>query len=269
MKNGTEYVLRFGNLTNVGTEGGQAEPPTAAGADAAGEDKDGGVHRYMFVMARFNEGAVKPPETQDLPELPAQAADTPADQAASEGDAAASEPSEPAAEKPADGAANASETTEKAETEAGATTDANATEKSEADNAADESKADDAEKSAEAATAAEGDAKPASDKEAEVKNIIAERTRIEQENKRKLDEYQQALEKGRENVKDLNLRFGDWYFVVADDVFKKIRLSSDNIVKKKETKADAAAGTPATGESPATTSPGGIPGLPPIPGATR
>ena len=166
-------------------------------------------------------------------------------------------------------AANASDTTETAETEAGATTDADATEKSDADNAADESKADDAEKSAEAATAAEGDAKPASDKEAEVKNIIAERTRIEQENKRKLDEYQQALEKGRENVKDLNLRFGDWYFVVADDVFKKIRLSSDNIVKKKETKADAAAGTPATGETPATTTPGGIPGLPPIPGATR
>ena len=79
-----------------------------------------------------------------------------------------------------------------------------------------------------------------------MKNIIAERTRIEQENKRKLDEYQQSLEKGRENVKDLNLRFGDWYFVVADDVFKKIRLSSDNIVKKKETKTDAAAGTPST-----------------------
>jgi hypothetical protein len=264
MKNGTEYVLRFGNLTNVGTEGGQAEQTTAAGADAAGEDKDGGVHRYLFVMARFNEGAVKPPETQDLPELPAQSANTPADQVTSEGDAAASEPSEPAAEKPADGAADAPGTTEKVETEVGATTDANATEKSEAENAADESK-DDAEKSDEAATSADGDAKPASDKEAEVKNIIAERTRIEQENKRKLDEYQQSLEKGRENVKDLNLRFGDWYFVVADDVFKKIRLSSDNIVKKKETKTDAAAGTPPTGETPATT-PSVVPGLPPIPG---
>ena len=56
----------------------------------------------------------------------------------------------------------------------------NATEKSD-DETADESKADDAEKSAEAATAEE-ETKPASDKEAEVKNIIAERTRIEQEN---------------------------------------------------------------------------------------
>ena len=267
MKNGTEYVLRFGNLTNVGTEGGQTQQTAAAGADAAGEDKDGGVHRYLFVMARFNEGAVKRPELQELPELPAQATETPADPAAA---------SEAAAKEDAEPAGTTSEATEAADTDDAATEATAATEKPKADATADEPKAEesndtDAAKTdeTEAAAAAGDETKPANEKEEEVKNIIAERTRIEQENKRKLDEYQQSLEKGRENVKDLNLRFGDWYFVVADDVFKKIRLSSDNIVKKKEKKTDAAAGTPTTGETPSTTTPSGIPGLPPIPGATQ
>ena len=65
---------------------------------------------------------------------------------------------------------------------------------------------------------------------------MAERKLIEHENQRKLDDYQALLKKGQDNVKDLNLRFGDWYFVVNDDVFRKIRLSSDKVVKKKEKK---------------------------------
>jgi hypothetical protein len=269
MKDGTEYVLRFGMLTNVGTEGAQTAQDTDADADAAAKaDKDGGVHRYLFVMARFNEGAVKQPETQDLPELPAESTEAAADQAAKEGEATATEQTEPAADNAADSAAVAGETSENSDATSAAseTADATATEKSDAEQAADDAKAVDAAKTEEAAATAEGETKPAGDKEAEVKNIIAERTRIEQENKRKLDEYQQALEKGRKNVKDLNLRFGDWYFVVADDVFKKIRLSRDNVIKKKEKKADAATATPATGETPPATTPGTVPGLPPIPG---
>ena len=89
----------------------------------------------------------------------------------------------------------------------------------------------------------------AKEKDKELEKIIAERERIEQENQRKLDEYQEALKKGRESVKDLNLRFGDWYFVVADEVFQKVRLSRDNVVKKKEKpKAEGEAATK-SGES--------------------
>ena len=60
------------------------------------------------------------------------------------------------------------------------------------------------------------------------------RRRGESENQRKLDDYQALIKKGQENVKDLNLRFGDWYFVINDDVFHKIRLSRDKVIKKKE-----------------------------------
>ena len=102
----------------------------------------------------------------------------------------------------------------------------------------------------------------------DLEKIIAERKQIEQENQHKLDEYQALIKKGQENVKDLNLRFGDWYFVVDDDVFRKIRLSRDKVVKKKE--SPKAGATPGQGDKKDGAAPGaGIPGLPPIPGANK
>ena len=69
-------------------------------------------------------------------------------------------------------------------------------------------------------------------------------------------EYEALTKKGQDAVKDLNLRFGDWYFVVNDDVFQKIRVGRDKVIKKKEAKGEGAA-------SPAARAPGGvIPGLP-------
>jgi hypothetical protein len=97
-------------------------------------------------------------------------------------------------------------------------------------------------------------------KSKELEKIIAERKRIETENQRKLDEYKATLDKGRQEVKDLNLRFGDWYFVVSNDTFQKIRLGRGDVIKKKDAtkKADAsAAGAPGTA----------VPGLPSLPGA--
>src|SRR6185295_20237434 len=85
-------------------------------------------------------------------------------------------------------------------------------------------KKDDATKSKEDAAA-----KNPLEQDKEVEKILAERKRIDQENKRKKDEYQALVKKGQENVKNLNLRFGDWYFVVDDDVFRKIRLSRDKV----------------------------------------
>ena len=232
LKNGAEYVLRFGNLTNV-AGGGQdkdakpADQATAAdGTDNKADKSD--VNRYLFVMARLNKDAVKQPELVKLPELPAK----PEAAAAPAPDATAPKPEEPAEEKKADEAVAATE-----EAKAG----------------------ESAEKKDEASTANAGE----TDKELE--KIIAERKQIEQENQRKLDEYQALLKKGEQNVKDLNLRFGDWYFVVNDDVFQKVRVSRDKVIKKKDQKAEGEAvpGQPGIGLPPA-----GIPGLPSIPGAT-
>ncbi len=236
MKNGTEYVLRFGNLTSVDGGGQDGEP--AAEADAAAAKSDGDANRYLFVMARFNEAAVKQPELQQLPELPAK----------EEAEAETGE------------AAEAGE----AEAEAGRedTSGAEAAEGEETDTEADETTAEAAAASGEQDTS-EDDAATEEEKSKKLEEIIAERKRIEKENQRKLDEYQESLKKGHENVKELNLRFGDWYFVVDDDVFGKIRLSLDDVVKKKEP-PQAEAATAEGAAEPAT--PAGVPGLPSIPG---
>jgi hypothetical protein len=93
---------------------------------------------------------------------------------------------------------------------------------------------------------------------------MAERKRVEDENQRKQKEYDETVAKAKEKVKDLNLRFGDWYFIVDNDVFNKIRLGREGVVKKKAAKesgdkAANPAGAPGTA----------IPGLPKIPGATK
>jgi hypothetical protein len=202
----------------------------------------------MFVMARLNRDAIKKPETQPLPELPADAA-KPAE--GSDAAAPAAETETPAAEQPAaeekkDDAAATPESTPPAPAEG---TDKSA-------ETADAENKKDAEKKVEAAATEPAEKNP------EVEKIIAERKRIEAENQRKLEEYNELLKQGEETVKDLNLRFGDWYFVIDDNVFQKVRLGRDDVIKKKDAKPADAAANP-------NLQPGAVPtGLPAIPGAT-
>lgn len=63
-----------------------------------------------------------------------------------------------------------------------------------------------------------------------------------EELQRRLDvEYQQALDLRNANIKraadkvrELNYRFGEWYYVISDEEFKKLHLSVKDIVKTKE-----------------------------------
>ncbi|HEY3392936.1 MAG TPA: hypothetical protein VGK58_09530, partial [Lacipirellulaceae bacterium] len=340
MKDGTEYALRFGDLTNRGSEGAQEGEATAAAAETEQKPADGSeVNRYLFVMARFNESAVKQPQLEQLPELPAAASES-TDEKAPESNSGQTPAGDPAENGSADGEAASApgETTESTEQdEQGELDEQNADpppspfvdpaqdQSASADEAGNESASSDAD----AQTSAANDDEPATtgengsqeqpstetpaatstetpdsgesadtaatpatqaveesdsatqsatettdDKAKELETLIADRNRIEQENRRKLDEYQETLKKGRENVKELNLRFGDWYFVVSDEVFKKIRLGRKDVVKKKEKKDQSATGTngqPASiSEDPARDASDdatAIPGLPPIPNA--
>jgi hypothetical protein len=270
MKNGTEYVLRFGNLTSAdGREQQDEAPPAdpaATQASAADKKKDNDVNRYLFVMARLNESAVKQPELQQLPELPKTEAAEPAappdaaaapTQPAGEGEAKPETETEAAEAKSADSSADAAPASEGADAEPAAPPEESATD------AAKETETESSEPSDAKEDEAAGSAADA-EKDKNLDSIIAERKRIEQENQRKLDEYQELLKKGRENVKELNLRFGDWYFVIDDDVFRKIRLGRNQLIKKKEKPATEAA-APADGKA----DPAAIPGLPQIPGASQ
>ncbi|MFM7108043.1 MAG: DUF4340 domain-containing protein [Planctomycetaceae bacterium] len=70
MKDGVEYVLRFGNGTTVSRAA--AEPDAGKAGGDAGNDVAG---RYLFVMARFNESLLEKPTLEPLPEAPAAGAD--------------------------------------------------------------------------------------------------------------------------------------------------------------------------------------------------
>jgi hypothetical protein len=263
MKNGVEYVLRFGNLTNVASGKKDDAAAPAAAADAAAEAKKSGgdVHRYMFVMARHNKDAVKQPELKPLPELPAAPETKPAADAAPATDAAPD--ATPAATPPADGAAPETPPAQPA-------TETPPAEAAKADESKNETPAEPAETPPAASEDAKKEEAPAADatadKEKEREKIMAERKRIEDENQRKNKDYEELLKKGAEQVKELNLRFGDWYFVVDDSVFKKVRLGRNDVIKKKEPpKTEGAAPAGAANPFPA---PGGAPaGLPDVPGA--
>ncbi|MGI9454931.1 MAG: hypothetical protein ACR2NU_00120, partial [Aeoliella sp.] len=91
--------------------------------------------------------------------------------------------------------------------------------------------------------------------------LEAERERIVSANKTKQEEYQEKLSAGRKRVDELNARFGDWYYVIPNDVFKKIHLGRDDVIEKKETPEGEETAT--TDDAAPFGTPGSaIPGLP-------
>jgi hypothetical protein len=175
MKDGVEYVLRFGEIAGAGSS---KKDDKAKGKDSDKDKKGGGLNRYLFVMADYNPDMIPKPKLDPLPD----------------------------AKK-------------------------------------DEKKAD--EKKGEKKPDDKKDEKKPDDKKAQ----DAERERIEKENKRKQDEYDQKVADAKKRVSELNARFADWYYVISDEVYRKIHLSHDEVFKKKEPAKDAKAGN--DGKAPA------------------
>jgi hypothetical protein len=182
MKDGVEYLLRFGNGTTVaGDEAAKEEgkDKAAAAVQATG--------RYLFVTARFNEALLEKPKLEPVPEVPAGAEGEKA------GDAA-----KPDAKDGEDDAKDGK-----------------------AEGAADE-------------------LKKAEEAEAKAQAAIEERRRVEAENRRRQERYDEQVKAAQKRVRELNNRFADWYYVVSDKEYDKIHIGRDAVVKKKEPAADAA-----------------------------
>jgi hypothetical protein len=93
-----------------------------------------------------------------------------------------------------------------------------------------------------------GDEKSDEEKSDEEKNDDAAKKRreaVKKENKRKLDEYNDKVKKAQTRVNELNARFNDWFYVVSDDVYKKVQLGRADIVKDRETAKDEGFGVDA------------------------
>lgn len=89
------------------------------------------------------------------------------------------------------------------------------------------------------------------------------REAVQKRNQRKQDEYQATIAAAQKRVDALNDRFGDWYYVIADEVYKEIAVGRDDVIIAKEAAAGEQA-APAPG--PLGSLGGGIPGLPNVPG---
>ena len=175
MKDGVEYLLRFGNRTTMeAAAGGEGEPADAAPAETGG--------RYLFALARFNEALLEKPELEPLPVVPA-AADKP--------DADKPDADKPDADKP------------------------------------------DADKPDAAGSAADALAE-AEEAEAKAQAAIEERRRVERENRLKQEDYDEKVKGAQKRVRELNGRFADWYYVVSEAEFSKIRLSRSDVIKAKQ-----------------------------------
>jgi hypothetical protein len=59
-----------------------------------------------------------------------------------------------------------------------------------------------------------------------------ERDRIKRENDRKRNEYNEKRKKAVARVAELNARFADWYYVISEDVYKKIHLGRSDIIQE-------------------------------------
>ena len=269
MKDGVEYLLRFGNGTAVSADG--------TGDDSATkETQEGKTGRYLFVMARFNEDLLEKPVIDPLPEVPSVPADDakpdekkpdekkdggepaaapkPADAPAASDAAAPSKADGDAADEDeidtdavADGAAAADDEaapgadgTAPAQDAAKPAADTPATKDADTDSAAD------GPEEAKPATPADPGPKEkgndaagkADEAEAKAQAALEERRRVERENRRRQEEYDGKVEAAKKRVRELNNRFADWYYVVGDDEYGKIRLDRAAVVQKKV--ADAA-----------------------------
>ncbi len=61
----------------------------------------------------------------------------------------------------------------------------------------------------------------------------AERERLLKEYQRQVEERDENLKKARIKVAQLNGRFADWYYVISEDVYKKLRLSRSQLIQEK------------------------------------
>ncbi|MFM8577726.1 MAG: DUF4340 domain-containing protein, partial [Planctomycetaceae bacterium] len=248
LKDGVEYVLRFGATTTVAKSDGTEKD--------ASSDEAGG--RYVLVMARVNEDLLEKPAIEAVPETGSGEGTKPQaspDAPKADGDRAGSEAGsdEAAGKKGPDEKGGTPESQEKDEpaAEEGAhrldpsgvrvspfrlvalnaledeSEDGNSSDVKNGDSNLgkqdakpadkDEGKVEDGSdgKSASKEDSAAKALDAAEAAEARMQAAVEERRRVERENKRKQDEYDDAVKAARKKVRDLNNRFADWYYIVS------------------------------------------------------
>ena len=200
-----------------------AVPPGSEGADdkEKEDDKDGEKKtksRYLIVRASFSEDLLGPALLVPVkPEVP--------EGVEVDADGNFVKPAEEPAEKTEDAAADnaAADNAEK-------TDDAQA----DADKA-DDTNADDANVAAEKTEDAAAEEKKEEPNLGDIYQRAIEKFRADQKKyESDVKDREKKAEEGQKKVDELNDRFADWYYVITEEDFGKLRLSRDQLVKAKE-----------------------------------
>ena len=245
MKDGVEYVLRFGAGTSVVRRGDES-----AGDDDGERDEVPG--RYLLVMARFNESLLEKPTLDPLPGEPEVTEPEVTEPEVTEPEAtepAVTEPAatEPAATEPEASARRAGPFRFAAQAEGDASAAAEEAPAAEqppaAEDAGDEAPPSPPPSAADALKAAD-------EAEAKAQAAREERRRVERENRRKQEEYDEKVDGAKKRVRELNGRFAAWYYIVSDEEYAKIHLSRDEVIETADGDASADGGLGGLPNSP-------------------
>jgi hypothetical protein len=63
-------------------------------------------------------------------------------------------------------------------------------------------------------------------------DLALQRERIRKENQRKKDEREEKLRQANQRINELNSRFADWYYVISEDEFKRVKLSHNDLIRE-------------------------------------
>ncbi|MEC7500099.1 MAG: DUF4340 domain-containing protein [Planctomycetota bacterium] len=116
------------------------------------------------------------------------------------------------------------------------------------DTAAGELREKTAEKPADGTTASG----PAETPEADAEQWTRQREAILAENAKKKQSFADKIETGKQRSAELNRRFANWYYVIADSTYQKIHLTLKDLIEKKPPSpaTGAASDLPPTGQDP-------------------
>ncbi|OWU66011.1 MAG: hypothetical protein CBB60_001730 [Armatimonadetes bacterium Cent15-Ar3] len=202
-KDGVQYLLRFGNGA-----GATFEPVESQEGTNEESSKEVSINRFLLVTTRVDESKFPQPDLQSLPETVEELKTL---EALNQGPkptppepSAAPSADEPEADPPANESGNEVSSRGTSKTRLVSLQDPPA------------------------------DPPPAELTDQEWKERLdAERERIKKENQRKIDQRNDRLAVAKKKSAELNARFADWYYIVSDSEFKRLKIELSDLVTAK------------------------------------
>ena len=248
---GVVYQLRFGEVFS----GDESEIEIGGKADSKAEDKKPGEgedeekskatgkqsSRYLFVSTKFDEKFLGPRPVE--PERPAGLPEEPKKEEEEEDAKPAIKPSKAAAKKKVEdcGPPGAPGVADDDQPEADAPESETEKEPDVAPKADEAQPAADAKPDGESAPA-ESTAPTDSVKTKSLDELKKDYEVLRQKYEADLEAWESKVKAGKEKVEELNLRFGDWYYVISAENFAKLHLTRKDLVKEKAAASGASPG---------------------------